>query len=84
MDMCCKGICMSLRDLCRGSVHEISLCGISIILQEMCTVNFYNLNCHFSLSQFLLKSIRVCALCVGADGTPVNMIICKSQTIYKH
>lgn len=75
---------MSLRYLCRGSVREISLCGISIILQEMRTISFYKLNCHFSLPRFLLKSIWVCALCVGADGTPVNMIICKSQTICKH
>jgi len=49
MDMCCKEICTSLRDLRRGSVHEISLCGVSIILQEMCTVKVYKLNCHFSL-----------------------------------
>jgi len=53
----------------------------ALFCKKWCTVNFYKLDCHFSLPQILLKNIRVCALCVGADGTPVNMIICKSQFI---
>lgn len=79
-----RGICTSLRDLCRGVIQL----DFFVWHEHYSARNVYSKLLHIDLPLLFTLNpteeyLGVCFM-HGADGTPVNMIICKSQAIYKH